>query len=356
MKRSRTMAIAAWVVWVAVLTAPAVGQDADEVKIEKTETCVLDVRDLILPIRDFSPPTFELQEMRSVGGGTGGGGGVFDDEEGEPAEREEYLNDLIEVIRQVVAPGTWDEGSGNAIRGRGGSIIMTHRPVVLEQVKKMLDEVRLRSRTRMVSVHVRFVQPKAEDLQRIVDRRLVMARTDAQKVELLKLAGETVAEVRTLGMDGQQTGTGASTQSNFIQDITQVMSVSEEKGAKPVVGLDPDIGTVQGGAIVRTRAVVVEGKVVVLDFRGELAQTSMTTLKEKIIAAGGRPPDARMPFADWPIQLPVVRLLVFQSTYRIPDGALLLTGGGTALQGEPKGVYALIRVDVIDPEKAPEKK
>ncbi len=57
-------------------------------------------------------------------------------------EPDEALNDLIETIKQTIAPGNWDEGSGNAIRGIDGTIIVTHVPDVHREVRKFLAELR----------------------------------------------------------------------------------------------------------------------------------------------------------------------------------------------------------------------
>ena len=55
---------------------------------------------------------------------------------------EEALNDLIETIKQTIASGTWDEGSGNAIRGLDGDLILTHTPAVHREVQKFLADLR----------------------------------------------------------------------------------------------------------------------------------------------------------------------------------------------------------------------
>lgn len=126
-----------------------------------------DVRDLLADIPNFSGPTFELQNISSnrggggTGGGSGGGMSIFaDDEEADQTEGftspEESLNDLIDLIRQVIEPGTWDEGSGNAIRGRQGSIVVTHTPETQALVQGLLEDLR-ETAALQVCIDIRFI-------------------------------------------------------------------------------------------------------------------------------------------------------------------------------------------------------
>jgi type II secretory pathway component GspD/PulD (secretin) len=79
-------------------------------------TVVYDVADLLTVPPNFEGPTFELQNISS---GRGGGSGssnqsIFTDEEDTSESdvaktQEEMLEELVELIKTVVAPGTWDE-------------------------------------------------------------------------------------------------------------------------------------------------------------------------------------------------------------------------------------------------------
>ncbi|HUU43376.1 MAG TPA: hypothetical protein VMX57_06325, partial [Planctomycetota bacterium] len=133
------------------------------------ETGTYDVRDLLAEIPNFTGPTFELSEINNQtsgsGSGTGGGstGGLFGDDEDtseddESGSMEDSLNDLIDLIKQVIDPGTWDEGSGYAIRGRAaqGSIIVTHTPDTQEKVAGLLEALR-KTRAIQVSIDIRFI-------------------------------------------------------------------------------------------------------------------------------------------------------------------------------------------------------
>ena len=83
-------------------------------------TVVYPVDDLLAIPPDFSGPTMELQDMSNSSsdssGSSSGGGGIFgdDDDEGDEDDikknREELLEELVDLIKAVIEPGTWDEG------------------------------------------------------------------------------------------------------------------------------------------------------------------------------------------------------------------------------------------------------
>ncbi len=83
-------------------------------------TIVYDVADLLTVPPNFEGPTFELQNISGNRGGAGGGGGsgqsIFTDTTDKAATdvtktREELLTELVDLIKQVIEPGTWEEGS-----------------------------------------------------------------------------------------------------------------------------------------------------------------------------------------------------------------------------------------------------
>ena len=139
------------------------------------ETNTYDVRDLLADIPNFTGPTFELQNISGGNrGGAGGGSGtqsIFGDEEDtdqgdEFKTQEESLNDLIDLIKQVIESGTWDEGSGNAIRGRAGTVVVTHTPETQIKVQRLLDDLR-KTRALQVSIDIRFITVSDDFLESI---------------------------------------------------------------------------------------------------------------------------------------------------------------------------------------------
>ncbi len=94
--------------------------DEEGVKQEPV-TAVYDVNDLLAVPPNFEGPTFELQNLSSnrgsgsSGGGSGGGSifadaGKGGDKTGEEAKKsqEELLSELVDLIKQVIAPGSWE--------------------------------------------------------------------------------------------------------------------------------------------------------------------------------------------------------------------------------------------------------
>jgi len=85
-------------------------------------TVVYPVDDLLAIPPDFKGPTFELQDINNessssgTGSSSGSSGGLFGDDDDDDDEdevkktREELLEELVDLIKAVIAPGTWDEG------------------------------------------------------------------------------------------------------------------------------------------------------------------------------------------------------------------------------------------------------
>ena len=81
-------------------------------------TVVYDVADLLAMPPNFRGPNIELQSISGNRGGTGGdavrnpwGEGDDDVETDDHKTREELLQELVDLIRSVIEPDTWDEGT-----------------------------------------------------------------------------------------------------------------------------------------------------------------------------------------------------------------------------------------------------
>lgn len=78
-------------------------------------TAVYDVSPYLAMPPDFEGPTIELQSISgSRGGGGGGYPGIISDPGDEPKKdseksREELLQELVDLIKMTIDPGTWDE-------------------------------------------------------------------------------------------------------------------------------------------------------------------------------------------------------------------------------------------------------
>ena len=82
-------------------------------------TIVYDVSDLLAMPPNFKGPEIQLESLSGNRGGSGTsstGSGIWgDEEEGKEADehktREELLKELVDLIRSVIATGTWEEGT-----------------------------------------------------------------------------------------------------------------------------------------------------------------------------------------------------------------------------------------------------
>jgi len=47
------------------------------------------------------------------------------------------------VVRESIAPGTWNERSNNSLRTLPGALVVRHRPARQKQVESLLGELRV---------------------------------------------------------------------------------------------------------------------------------------------------------------------------------------------------------------------
>ncbi|HUU43472.1 MAG TPA: hypothetical protein VMX57_06815, partial [Planctomycetota bacterium] len=112
----------------------------------RTVTQVYDVRDLLGDVPNFTGATFELEKDLKKSGESHAA--LFADEEADEdadkgKSREEALAELNSLLRQTVAPGTWDDGKSR-IRSLTdqGTIVVTHTPETQARVANLLADLR----------------------------------------------------------------------------------------------------------------------------------------------------------------------------------------------------------------------
>ena len=339
------------------------------------ETVVYEVRDLLAPLPEFMGPAFDLGQLSSStrgttggagggglwgggGAGAGGGGAGTTPEEGETPD--ESLTKLMDLVKQVIVPGTWEEGSGNAIQGRSGTIIVTHTPEVHRSVQQLLADLR-RARAIQVMVDIRFVTVSDAFLEQIgvdlgdattpgivyTDKHWSVSAsaltsltptsgsvTFGSTSSGLSLSGAFMDDVtvnfmldaiqrshrgtitnapRLTMMNGQRAYVAVSTQTNYVQDITATV-------AEGAVGYDPTIGTVQDGVVFDVRPTVsADRRYVQLDLRPSVAVVksidNFLVIEPSLISPGAF------------IQLPTLQVSMVRCSVSVPDGGTLLVGG-----------------------------
>jgi hypothetical protein len=104
-------------------------------------TRIYPVRDLIVQVPNFEPPTFQIG-AGSGGGGEGGGGSIFSGTGGNPGGDDgttelERGEKLVELIMMLVSPEVWVENGGySRIRYFAGNLIVTAPRSVQAQIGK----------------------------------------------------------------------------------------------------------------------------------------------------------------------------------------------------------------------------
>ncbi len=264
---------------------------------------VYEVRDLLFPVPDYEVPDMKIshkqlkeQRMRDPFPGVG--------DPPTPAQA------LIDLIKDCVEPGTWEVGSGNAIRHDRSGLVVVHEPDVQKQVQALLEELRKRIKTDMVSVHISLVTPSQDAIRRMSEQGVLLAVTAEEKAKLLNLTGPPVRELKLLAMDGQKVDYRAGRETHHVS----IFQSHREADIIP------------SGTAGWIHPAVLDPGVVTLNF-----EVSVTEVGPK-----SKEPSSAS-----------TSILRVRGTCRIPDGALLLTGGGPPAEGGSKSVYALIRVQII---------
>jgi len=273
---------------------------------------VYDVRDLVFPVPSYNPPELELTRMAAGGAAQVVGDGPWGGSQAESQSDAvaEYADALVELVMRTVEPGDWEEGSGNSLVYNRGSLIALHSPSVQTKVQDLLTQLRKYRKTDMVSVHISFVTPSREAMRQVIRDKMLLVVKEDDKAKLAKLVGTTLWEAKLLALDGQR---------------VDVVSTDAIELARKF-GKEIQVDSVMPTTVVSTRPLVLADGVVVLDMKATVS---------KLIGKGTK--NTAPPF----------KTLRVRGTYRIPDGAMLLTSGGTLMDDEPKEVYVLIRVDVI---------
>ena len=355
------------------------------------ETVVYEVRDLLASLPEFAGPAFDLSAMSSSnqtsgggsggygsgggsgggtslwgtggtgGGGTGGGAGTTTEQSESP---EQSLNNLIDLISQVIEPGNWDPGTGNAIRGRAGTIIVTNTPEVLRKVQQLLSDLR-KARAIQVMVDIRFLTVSDAFMEEMGidwsgfvldihnDGGSVITASNfnllanatgnvfpalpvvAGSTPGLSLSGAFLDDVtvnffltavqrsfrnntmqapRITMMNGQRAYLAVAQQINYVSDVT----VDVAEGA---VGYDPTISTIQDGIVFDVRPTVsADRRYVQLDLRPAVARVIAIDNFPVLSATGGLGTSVN-------IQLPRLQVSMVRCSVSVPDGGTLMVGG-----------------------------
>jgi len=140
---------------------------------DEPQLATYDVTDLMLPVRDF-----HADGKRDLTGGPARNPGDisvsvgFSEQDGSSEAREAHGRELIEFIKNNIAPDTWSKeeeeaGQGvNTIQYRNGRMVVSHNAKVHQEILKLLDSFR-RARTVQIIVCARFIEIEKNYLEEI---------------------------------------------------------------------------------------------------------------------------------------------------------------------------------------------
>jgi len=159
-----------------------------------------EVRDLIRPVRDFPGREFNVQPS-----------GKVPESDEEVPEREALViteDNLDQLIRDNVAPESWDADPANSLRISNGTMVVNQTPEVHDKIKKLLDSLREATGI-MVDIQARFLTVEDNFLEDIgVDFRGLGAPGKGTN-SFFNDFGDSTAQ-QTLGQDlGSNTDLGA---------------------------------------------------------------------------------------------------------------------------------------------------
>jgi len=143
---------------------------------EKTVDVVYDVRDLLFDIPEFAAPSLELGELRQAAIADNRklswGDSLFPEESGEKVESGQTpapkpaVQELLDLIRERVCPGTWREQGGTvgSLRELNGQLIVTHTSAAQRAIGGLLGQLR-ETRAVQIAVEARFIQVTSNFLE-----------------------------------------------------------------------------------------------------------------------------------------------------------------------------------------------
>ncbi len=162
---------------------------------------VHDVRDLTIPVQDFTPPEIRLKAAGFDEEGSSIFGAVA--EEAPPPYQAE---DLIELIKENIATKTWDEMEGVSVDLSSGRLLVIHTADVQNSITTFLNNLRSFS-TSIVTVEARFITVRDNFLEEIgVDWRGLGGAGQKGTLAVLDDVTNHAEDMASAGLDNGSTG------------------------------------------------------------------------------------------------------------------------------------------------------
>ncbi len=216
---------------------------------------------------------------------------------------------IVEMVRQLVAPSSWDTIEGADIHPRGSRLFVHTIGAVHAQIPVLLNQLRAYL-AQQIAVEV-VALPVPEEIHALLaSRPRELTREDRARVEAVAPLGS----VRVVCFDGQKTVQRNGRTRSYLADYMA-------KIAQKAAHARPIRTEVFQGCAVEVRAI--------LDRRGEGAILhcwfERTALADPLVG---------VETAHGPLDLPEMSLTRLQTSLWVPLGKTVVAGGGTA-GGEP---------------------
>jgi type II secretory pathway component GspD/PulD (secretin) len=361
---------------------------------------IYDVRDLLAAIPDYSGTT--LPSMGEGGGGGGGGEDLFAGEGG--GEGESFTGeDLVEFIRETVAPSSWggeEGGGGGGAEGEGapagtisyrqGKLVIIQTPEIHRQIEDLLSRFR-ESAALQVHITARFIDCTENfmraiglnwssiNIERFWGNKFVLsgmsiphgvtpltyglstalglsttALLNDSTASAIINASQESTDATTLNapeltcFNGQQARVAVVTTESYVSDVEATSTTAAGGGTSQVV--DPEIDDITTGVNFLVRPTVSSDKrYVTLDLQPLVSDILRMDEMELTLVPGN--PSATPPIdpVTATIELPVQSIKIIQTSVSVPDGGTLLIGGLMATEDSvvKRGVPYLDRIPLL---------
>lgn len=296
---------------------------------------VFDVRDVIGMVVDFPGRLFpELWE-----GGSEGGGATTEDQ---AASQFMTGDDIKELVKRTVSPGTWDVAP-NSVEYTNGCLYVRHGPEVIARIEEELAKIR-RNSNRLVTTEARFLavddaslkdlgaSGASQDPSTLTPERLGSLLAAADVGEHARM----VAHAQVTGHDLQQVTSARIRAAAYARDY-DVEIAEDAVIADPIPGL-----AIEGVSLTVRPTILVEARQIRLDITPVLAQrvgeiAKFDTHVEKACS----------------LQLPTMDVFRTRTTLVVPDGGAVVVGSSSRPESEAgrlRHILLIVTATSVTPE------
>ncbi len=288
------------------------------------ELRMYDVRALVTPVADYP-----VESINLVPSG-GFGFGAFDEEEREPMPFYE-LDAIVDMIRENVAPESWDELRSAGIEQKRGILMVRHTPAVHARIARLLDELRKKAASQ-VNVEVKVWRLPDAALRSILGAESASILSPAAEKRLEAAVAKGLARLVKSGSvactNSQRVGLSDVGQVSYVQDydveIAQAASIPDPIVLSLREGLVFDVRPTLAGA----------GDLVVLEVRADTATVHrpLGTIETPVGT----------------IETPHLELTRIRSTLAVPMGRAVVVGGALE-DGDDEAVLIVVKPTAYRP-------